>query len=249
MEIWIIEDEQTASRRLEKMILDIDPSAKITGRLDSIVSTLNWMEGRSTPDLIFLDIHLADGSSFEIFKHVRIDKPIIFTTAYDQYAIRAFKVKAIDYLLKPIKKAELVQAINKFQEWTQPFRFDYQELAEHLKQEAVPRRFLIKTGQKIRLVDMEDAAYFFTENKITFLINFKGQRYPLDYSLEKLEEMLDSKSFFRINRQFIVHIDAIAEMIAYSKSRVKLNLSPPYKFETIVSTERSPHFKRWLTGG
>ncbi|MEZ5041317.1 MAG: LytTR family DNA-binding domain-containing protein [Saprospiraceae bacterium] len=248
MKVWIIEDEAAAARRLEKLVTEIDPTMEIVGQMDSIIETLNVIAKEPLPDLIFLDIHLADGSSFEIFKHTIIDKPIIFTTAYDQYAIQAFKVNAIDYLLKPIKKAELEQSIHKFKSWTNSKAFDYTQLAEILQKDKQCHRFLIKVGQRLRLIDTSDAAYFFTEDKITFVIDWKGQKYPLDQSLEKLEEILHPDQFFRINRQFIVHIKAIDEMIAYSKSRVKIHLTPSTKAETIVSTERSPYFKKWLTG-
>lgn len=248
MNVWIIEDEAAAARRLEKLITGIDPSIKITGRMDSIIETLSAIQEEALPDLLFLDIQLADGLSFEIFNHSKIDKPIIFTTAYDQYAIQAFKVNAIDYLLKPIKKVELERSIQKFKDWANTETFNYSKLADILKKDKPSQRFLLKVGQRLRLVDTADAAYFFSEDKITFLVDWNGQRFPLDQSLEKLEESLDSEQFFRVNRQFIIHLKSIGEMIAYSKSRVKVILNPTTKPEVVVSTERSPHFKRWLTG-
>ena len=248
MNVWIIEDEEAAARRLEKLVTSIDPSMIITRRMDSIIETLTAIQEGPLPDLLFLDIQLADGLSFEIFNHTKIDKPIIFTTAYDQYAIQAFKVNAIDYLLKPIKKVELERSIQKFKDWTNTETFNYGKLAEILKKDKPSQRFLLKVGQRLRLVDTADAAYFFSEDKITFLVDWKGQRYALDQSLEKLEESLDSDQFFRVNRQFIIHLKSIGEMIAYSKSRVKILLDPATKTEVVVSTERSPHFKRWLTG-
>ncbi|NRB48985.1 MAG: response regulator transcription factor [Saprospiraceae bacterium] len=248
MNVWIIEDEEAAARRLEKLVTSIDPSMVITRRMDSIIETLTAIQEGPLPDLLFLDIQLADGLSFEIFNHTKIDKPIIFTTAYDQYAIQAFKVNAIDYLLKPIKKIELERSIQKFKDWTNTETFNYGKLAEILKKDKPSQRFLLKVGQRLRLVDTADAAYFFSEDKITFLVDWKGQRFALDQSLEKLEESLDADQFFRVNRQFIIHLKSIGEMIAYSKSRVKILLDPSTKPEVVVSTERSPHFKRWLTG-
>lgn len=248
MNVWIIEDEEAAARRLEKLITTIDPSMVITRRMDSIIETLTAIQEGPLPDLLFLDIQLADGLSFEIFNHTKIDKPIIFTTAYDQYAIQAFKVNAIDYLLKPIKKVELERSIQKFKDWANTETFNYGKLAEILKKDKPSQRFLLKVGQRLRLVDTADAAYFFSEDKITFLVDWKGQRFALDQSLEKLEESLDPNQFFRVNRQFIIHLKSIGEMIAYSKSRVKILLDPSTKPEVVVSTERSPHFKRWLTG-
>jgi len=249
MKVLIIEDEDAAARRLQKMVKEIVPEAEIKDPLDSVEAVLNWLQGNEWPDLIFMDIHLADGSSFEIFNHVQVEKPVIFTTAYDQYAIQAFKVNAIDYLLKPIKKQELEQAIGKYQKWSGGAQMDYAQLARALQGEQYNKRFLIRIGQSIRVVEMKEAAYFYTESKITFVVTKEGKRYPLDYSLEKLEEMADPQHFFRINRQFIVNIDAIKEMYAYSKSRVKLGLAPSCDLDTVVSTERSPHFKKWLVGG
>ena len=248
MNVWIIEDEEAAARRLEKLVTSIDPSILITRRMDSIIETLTAIQEGPLPDLLFLDIQLADGLSFEIFNHTKVDKPIIFTTAYDQYAIQAFKVNAIDYLLKPIKKVELERSIQKFKDWANTETFNYGKLAEILKKDKPSQRFLLKVGQRLRLVDTADAAYFFSEDKITFLVDWKGQRFALDQSLEKLEESLDPDQFFRVNRQFIIHLKSIGEMIAYSKSRVKIMLEPATKPEVVVSTERSPHFKRWLTG-
>ena len=248
MKTLIIEDEAAAIRRLTKLIQEIDANIEVVADLDSIETSLNWLENNPMPDLVFMDIHLADGSSFEIFNHAQIVKPIIFTTAYDQYAIQAFRVNAIDYLLKPIKKAELEQAIKKYQNLQQPKGFDYQKLANAVNRDEYNKRFLIRFGQQIRVVEFRDAAYFYTQDKITFVVTKERKRYPLDHSLEKLEEMADPRSFFRINRQFIVNIEAIKEMYAYSKSRVKIDLQPPCELETVVSTDRSPVFKKWLVG-
>lgn len=248
MKALIIEDEAAAVRRLTKLIQEVDATIEIVADLDSIETSLNWLENNSAPDLIFMDIHLADGSSFEIFNHVTIEKPIIFTTAYDQYAIQAFKVNVIDYLLKPIKKAELEQALKKYQNLHQSIKFDYQKLAKAVHRDDYRKRFLIRFGQQIRVVEFRDAAYFYTQDKVTFIVTKQGKRYPLDYSLEKLEEMADPRTFFRINRQFIINIEAIKEMYAYSKSRVKIDLQPSCELDTVVSTDRSPIFKKWLIG-
>jgi two-component system LytT family response regulator len=250
MDILIIEDEQAAARRLEKQILAIHTDANIIGKLDSIETSLDWLSSHPMPDLILLDIHLADGASFEIFKHTEITCPIIFTTAYDQYAIQAFRVNAVDYLLKPIKPEELAGALDKVNS-RQASHFqamDYKKLSQALRVDAYSRRFLVKIGQSIKVIDVGEAAYFYTEDKITFVVIKEGKRYPVDYSLEKLEDMLDPRLFFRINRQIIVGLDAIKEMYAYSKSRVKIVLEPDAEFNAIVSTERSPNFKKWLIG-
>ncbi|MCB0663489.1 MAG: response regulator transcription factor [Saprospiraceae bacterium] len=252
MRVLLVEDELAAARRLTKLIKTLRPSFEIIEQLDSIETTVNWFsESTAAPDLIFMDIHLADGSCFEIFNLVDIQVPIIFTTAYDEYAIDAFRVNAVDYLLKPVKEASLLAAIEKY-ERNRPEEkgTNYKELAKEIKKEsdAVSKRFLIKFGQTIKVVSIDEVAYFYTEDKITFLVTNQGKRYPIDYSLEKLDEISPDDKFFRINRQFIINIDAIKEMYAYSKSRVKIQLEPPCETETIVSTERSPIFKKWLTG-
>lgn len=248
MKVLIIEDEAAATRRLTKLIREIDSQIEIIDTLDSVTASINWLSSREHPDLIFMDIHLADGSSFEIFNFVEIKKPIVFITAFDQYAVQAFKVSAIDYLLKPIKNHELAQAIEKFKALKKDQAFDYEEIARAMRKDTVGKRFLIRFGQQIKVVEMSQAGYFYTQDKITFIVTKDGKRYPLDHSLEKLEEMLDENLYFRVNRQFIVGIESIREMYAYSKSRVKVELIPPCEIETIVSTERSPQFKKWLTG-
>ncbi len=248
MKVLIIEDEITAARRLNNLISKINPEIEVVEQLDSIEGVLNWMGKHDPPDLIFMDIHLADGSSFEIFNHVKIEKPVIFTTAYDIYAIQAFQVNAVDYILKPIKEDKLIAALEKYRKYHSEPKIDYQKVVQSLQQPTDEKRFLIRLGSSIRLVELKDTAYFYTKDKITFLVTKAGKRYPIDYSLEKLEETTNPKKFFRINRQFIIGIDSIKEMISYSKSRVKVDLSPPSDLETIVSTERSPLFKKWLLG-
>ena len=248
MKILIVEDESAAVKRLKKLLLEIDNSIEIIADLDSIESVLLWWTTNPKPDLLLLDIHLADGSSFEIFNHLNIDCPIIFTTAYDQYAIQAFKVNAVDYLLKPIKKSDLLPALEKVKRQSMQLPTELSNLIASFQQNQAPKRFVIKVGQHIRLVEMTDSAYFYTEDKITFLLTKEGKRYPIDYSLDKLDELLPTDKYFRINRQFIISIHAIQEMYAYSKSRVKIDLLPTVEHEVIVSTDRSPIFKKWLVG-
>lgn len=249
MKILIVEDEERAAKRLEKLIKELDTSIEVLAHLDSVEAVVEWFNLNDTPALIFMDIHLADGSAFEIFNQIKIAQPIIFTTAYDDYAIQAFKVNAIDYLLKPIKKEEVKIAINKFKSSHTQDNFNYDDLAKLLQNGGAKKikRFLIRVGQTLKTVDVNDVAYIYTEDKITFLISNEGKRYPIDYSLEKLEAELDKEIFFRINRQFIVRVSAITKMVTVSKSRVKLYLEPSSS-ETIVSTERSGKFKKWLVG-
>lgn len=248
MKVLIIEDEEAATRRLQKMIGEIDPEMDILAALDSIEASVRWFSNHTAPDLILLDIHLADGSGFELFEHIAIQQPVIFTTAYDQYALQAFKVNAVDYLLKPIKKRELQRALEKYQR-TQPSDtpVDYTALMEAISP-VKHKRFLIKTGQQIKVFSPEEIAYFFTQNKLTYLVSHEGKKYALDQSLDKVEDTVNRQRFFRINRQFIIGLKAIKNLHVYSKSRVKIELDPPCPLETIVSTERSPHFKKWLVG-
>ncbi|MBK8556116.1 MAG: response regulator transcription factor [Lewinellaceae bacterium] len=250
MNVLIVEDEAAAARRLEKMILETSPAARIVDTLDSVEGTVGWLQQNPAPDLLFLDIQLADGSSFEIFEHIAPPCPIIFTTAFDEYAIQAFKVNAIDYLLKPIKQTELKQALDRYARLQQPEKI---AAMLHLLQSSRPenylRRMLIRLGNSIKLVDVNDATYFYTQNKINFLVLLdSGKRLPVDYPLDKLETLLDPEKFFRINRQMIIQLKAIKEMYPFSKSRIKLDLEPPIDLDTIVSTERSAHFKKWLIG-
>lgn len=252
MKIFIIEDEHLAGERLKKMVLDLLPDSIIPEIPVSISSAVKWLKTNPAPDLILMDIHLSDGPSFEIFNEVQVASPIIFITAYDQYALDAFKLNSIDYLLKPVKKEELQRSIEKYQKLT---NFNTSQISELLKQmgsnkgsKELQKRIIIRYGDTIKMVEIVDVAYFYTEDKINFLCTKENVRYPIDQNLDELESIIDPAIFFRINRQFIVNISAIDKMLAWSKSRVKIILKPITEIETIVSTERSPHFKEWLTG-
>ncbi|MBK6640412.1 MAG: response regulator transcription factor [Bacteroidia bacterium] len=251
MKYLIIEDEDPAATRLEKLIAAAAPDFILQNHIVSIRTAVKWLQENEHPDLIFMDIQLADGISFEIFNQIPVKCPVIFTTAFDQYAIQAFKVNSIDYLLKPVKNDELEAAIAKFRKskTSTDSPIPYEKLLGLLKgKPELHKRLLIRFGETIKAVEVSDVAYFYTENKINYLCTFDKKTYPLDFNLDQLESMIDPEHFFRINRQFIVHIKAINKMVSYSKSRVKLELVPPTEIETIVSTERSPNFKNWLTG-
>ncbi len=252
--ILIIEDEAAAAKRLHKMILEQMPDAEILNTVPSIFAAVQWFNSNPMPNLVFADIHLADGSSFEIFKQVKVDCPIIFTTAYDQYALEAFKLNSIHYLLKPVKKEELNQALERFrklQAYPNSPAFNFEKILSALNKPvgAYKERFVIRFGEHIKTIESKDIAYFYTENKANFAVMKDAKRYPVDHNLDELENLINPANFFRINRQFIISYLSISEMVSYSKARVLIKLNPATKFETIVSTERSAAFKQWLAGG
>lgn len=250
MKILIIEDEIPAARRLQKMIREKLPDAEIAEQPDSVKASVKWFQEHGQPDLVFMDIHLADGNCFEIFEQVDITCPIIFTTAYDAYAVRAFEVNAIAYLMKPVKAADLDAALKKYDKLkASAASFNYQHLLETIQSESetYQKRLLVKIGQTIRAIEIENIAYFYTKDKIVTIVTNDNRKYPADYNLDQLEKMLDPRQFFRINRQFIVGIKAIGEMYIISKSRIKMALHPPIDVETAVSSERVAGFKKWLT--
>ena len=249
MNILIVEDEKPAATRLVNMLKKVEPEANVLGITDGVESTLNFLDHHPIPDLVFLDIHLSDGSAFELFNHHPMSEMgIIFSTAFDQYAIEAFKVNAMYYLLKPIKQEDLEKALSRFKELREKDN-NYKEIVSRLlTKPAAEKRFLIRMGQSLRLVHQQDIAYFYTSDKITFMMTREGRKYPLDYTLENLELMIDPTKFFRINRQYIIHIEAIQQMHAHSKARVRIDLLPAAHEEVIVSTEKSPLFKKWLEG-
>ena len=249
MKAIIIEDEKLAAERLEELIHEIDPSIEISEKLTSVEKSIKYLK-QNKPDLIFLDIQLEDGLSFSIFDKVEIDIPIIFTTAYDQYAIKAFKLNSIDYLLKPIKRDELQESLNKYKNIKTSFLMDFEEIIKGIRNKEISykKRFLIQYGQKIKKVETEEIAYFYAMEKNVFLTTLSGNTYPIDYTLDKLEEIINPEEFFRINRKMIVSFDAIKNMIPYSRSRIKIDVSPsePKDVEALVSVERSSSFKEWM---
>lgn len=249
MKVLIIEDESLAAKAMERMLLEIQPDAEILGSVQSITSSVEWIRNNKTPDLILSDIRLLDGLSFEIFEQVKTEAPVIFTTAYDQYAIRAFEVNSIDYLLKPIEKEKLMVALEKLQTRAKASTtVNYRGIIEFLNTQKVgyKSRFMVRLGQKIVAVPSEKIAYFYSENKLTFMLTKDGKRYPTDQTLDELTDLLDPQTFFRVNRQFIVTFDAITEIHPYFKGRIKLTLLPLTQKEVVISSERSPAFKKWI---
>lgn len=247
MNILIVEDEIAAARRLKKLILSTRSNIVILDELDSVKGALKWFNNNPMPDGVFMDVQLADGNCFDIFRQYEVTCPVIFVTAHDEFAIRAFEVNAVAYILKPVKQQELENALQKLEKI--PAAPDYKKLFDYFgRDENLQKRLVIKIGQTMRTIETANIAYAFTENKIVSVVNFENKRYPTDHTLDELEQILDPQIFFRINRQIIVNNKAIQEMYIISKSRVKINLSVPTSMDTIVSVERSAAFKQWLTG-
>ncbi len=251
MKILILEDEEQALNRLQKIITSVVPDAEIVGTGTSIAEAVNWFHANPLPDLVFMDIQLSDGSSFQIFNSVKIGCPVIFTTAYESYAMQAFKVNSVDYLLKPIDETDVKRAIEKLRmlQRSGSFSVDYAEILKAIQQPAkkYKDRFVIKLGDTIKSVLVTDIAYFYTENKTNFVCTNDGRRLPLDFNLDQIEEMLNPRIFFRINRQFIIGHHAIEEMKAHTRSRINVKLSPPTRLDTIVAIDRAHDFRDWLS--
>jgi len=232
------------------MIRTIDPQIKVLAKLESIEEAVNWFNHHPEPDLILLDIHLEDGLSFTIFEKVTVKSPIIFTTAFDEYAIQAFKLKSIDYLLKPVTQEDLEAAIRKYKDWnaSNSQTIDVHALYDIIarKNKVYKNRFSVTVGQKIRTIAVEEIAYFCSEEGITFMVCRDHKEYSIDYSLDKLINELDPVQFFRINRQFIISLKAIGNVHIFPKSRLKLEMVPPSRYEIFVSIDRVVKFKEWL---
>ncbi len=249
MNVVIIEDEKFAAEKLADMLHEIDPKINVSAKLGSITESVKWLMQNSA-DLIFLDIQLSDGISFSIFEQVTVNTPIVFTTAYDQYAIKAFQLNSISYLLKPIRKKDLEESLQKYQSLKSAFSIDFEMLLANIqgREPDYKKRFLIQIGEKIRKIEVSETAYFYVLDQGIYLQTFEGKSYPVEFTLDKLETLLNPELFFRINRKFLVNMDSISKMVAYSRGRVKLELKPKpdEDFDTIVSIERSSDFKKWL---
>jgi len=254
MKVLIIEDEKPAANRIAMLIHQYDPDIEIITRLDSVKKSVEWLNANPAPDLTFMDIQLGDGLSFEILETVTFKAPIIFTTAYDEYAIKAFKANSVDYLLKPIDFDELSTAIDKFKELHMPGNesatavdnLENLQKAIGLLTRQYKSRFVVKVGEHLHAIPVEKIAYFFSMEKMTYLQTKEGKKFIIDYPLDRLEEMVDPQNFFRINRKYLVGMDAIKDIITYSSSRLKLNLKQTDEMDTIVSRDRVQAFKEWL---
>jgi len=247
MKVLIIEDEKPAAHKLLRLLGEINPDIEIMDVLKSVEDSINWFLHNPKPDLIFMDIQLEDGMCFEIFENKPIHTPIIFTTAYDEYTLKAFKVNSIDYLLKPIDSDELKNAIDKFNvHYKQTDYSRFESIITRL-QPKTKERFLIKIGEHYKSVQTSMIHCFYIHERCNFIHVDKGKNYPIDYSLDKIEQLIDSKSFFRINRNFIINYSAIQDTIAYSSNRLKIVLKDwTEKEDIIVSRERVSDFKEWM---
>ncbi|WP_167616080.1 LytR/AlgR family response regulator transcription factor [Maribellus sediminis] len=247
MKIVIVEDEQLAAEKLADQLTRIAADIEVVKVLESVESAVNWFSLNPSPDLVFMDIQLEDGISFEIFDAIKLHAPVIFTTAYDEYAIRAFKVNSVDYLLKPIGENDLKQALQKFKKI-----FDESDFASKVTRviEQVSKRyktrFFMKVGTRFQSIKVADICCFFVEERNTFLKTTGGKTYDIDHSLDQLQGMVDPEQFFRINRNYLVNINCISEIISYSTTRLKLKLEVNFQEDLIVSRDRVTEFKHWM---
>jgi two-component system, LytTR family, response regulator len=246
MKVLIVEDEEPAAQRLVQLIKKAEPTAEILGILDSVKGVVKWLSKHAAPDLLFLDIQLADGLSFEIFDWVDIPSPVIFCTAYDAYAIQAFKHNSVDYLLKPTDLEEVSTALGKFRRWKGELRNSgIASMIEELKP-IYKERFLVKIGEHIKTVPVSEISFFYSLEKATFCQTVGGNVYLLDPSLEKVEKMLNSKDYFRVNRKYLISIFSIQDIISYNNSRLRIILKGSKETDCIVARERVNDFKAWL---
>src|SRR4051794_28969163 len=257
MKIFIVEDEELAVKKLRKTLQLVDESAEIVGEADSIQSAVDWLENNPDPDLILMDIELADGQSFEIFNHVEVKSPVIFITSYDEYALKAFKVNSVDYLLKPVQKEDLQAALDKFRQMKKMYTTESEpsqisldilvkELQQKLHAKDYRKRFLVKHGQKLVSVEVEEIAYFFSDGRLNFFKTYDNRKFVVDYTMDELEDMLDPERYFRISRSFYVSVNSIDQIHDYFGNRLLLHLKPAVDKESIVSREKVTEFKKWM---
>lgn len=258
MKVLIIEDEELAVKKLQKTLASVDSTAEVVGVADSIRSSVSWLQQNPSPDLILMDIELADGQSFEIFDKVDVKSTVIFTTSYDEYALKAFKVNSIDYLLKPIQKEDLHAALEKLKGLKSLYgnnnapapSLNVDNLVKELQQKLQPKeyrkRFLVKHAQKLVSVDVEEIAYFYSDGRLNFFKTTDNRKFVVDYTMDDLEDMLDPNQFFRISRAFYVAVNSIDQIHDYFGNRLLLNLRPAVDKEAIVSREKVTDFKKWM---
>jgi DNA-binding LytR/AlgR family response regulator len=252
MKVLIVEDEKAAVRRLKNLLEEMVPLLEVAGITDTIKTTVSWLRHHNVPDLAFFDIQLADGISFEVFDQIDPGCPVIFTTAYDQYALRAFEVNSIDYLLKPIDREKLDRAIRKYRKLTGTRKSGtidpdtLKEVREMIRKSGYKERFVVKYGEHLRSIPTGEISFFKSELKASFLITQENRKFLVDHSLDQLENMIDPARFFRINRKYIIQFDSIQDIIAYSNSRLRLILKTVDDPDMIVSREKVGEFRSWL---
>ncbi|MEO7923406.1 MAG: LytTR family DNA-binding domain-containing protein [Chitinophagaceae bacterium] len=252
MKILIVEDEELAVKKLKKTLAGVDETIDVVGETDSIKSTVEWLRGNQQPDLILMDIELADGQSFEIFNLTEVKSPVIFTTSYDEYALKAFKVNSVDYLLKPIQQEELQVALNKFKKLKAESKGDLsidklvKELQQKLQPKEYRKRFLVKHGQKLVSIEIEEIAYFYSDGRLNFFKTTDNRKFVVDYTMDELEDMLDPERYFRISRSFYVSVSSIDKIEDYFGNRLILQLTPAVDKEALVSREKVTDFKKWM---
>lgn len=250
MNVIIIEDEKPSARRLQRMLTELELEAETM--LHSVEESIDWFQNNEHPDLIFLDIQLSDGLSFEIFETIDINSAVIFTTAYDEYALQAFKLNSIDYLLKPIDEDDLVKAVSKYKDRLpkqKAVTLDFNDIKKLLVnpiEREYKKRFSVKVGQHLKLINIDDIECFYSENKGTYAFTSDGRNYLLDTTLEQLEDELEPHKFFRISRKFFVNVNAINDMVSYTNSRLQIKLNTFKEQDVIVARERVKDFKEWL---
>lgn len=245
----LVEDERFAYEEMKRMMQKLRPDYELSNWTKTVEQTVHFLH-HHTVDLILMDIRLADGSCFEIFEQISLSTPVIFTTAYDEHAIRAFKVNSVDYLLKPIEEADLQTALQKFEQYrvVQPAAMEYKKLEEALMGNSKKNRFLIQKGDTYHYVETSDIAFFYSEEKVVFLHTTSDKRYIIDYTLDQIEGLLDEKTFFRVSRNCIANITSIEKISRYFNSRLKLSFQPECPHEVLVSRVRVPDFLKWVDG-
>ncbi|PZR37826.1 MAG: DNA-binding response regulator [Azospira oryzae] len=252
MNVLIIEDEPLAATRIEKLVRELKPEAVVLDKLDSVKRSVAWFKSNTAPDLVLMDIQLADGISFQLFELCEVKAPVIFTTAYDEYALKAFKVNSIDYILKPVDKDELAAAFRKLEARISVPAVSPQKMMEsigHAMQMLTKKykeRFVIKVGEHLKSVEVQEVVFFFSLEKTTFAQTRDGRKYILDFTMDQVEGIVDPARFFRINRKYIIAVDSIHDMISYTNSRLKLVLKTSDDQDIIVARERVQEFKDWL---
>ena len=252
MKILLIEDEPQAAQRLEKLVMTIIPGVVVLAKLDTVKNSVLWLRANPAPDLILMDIQLADGISFSIFDQCEVKSPVIFTTAYDEYALKAFKVNSIDYILKPVDEEELRAALRKYESLTRlrgalPDKMlESIGLAVQMLAKKYKERFVVKVGEHLKSIEVSEILFFFSLEKTTFAQTKDGRKHILDFTIEQLDGLVNPDRFFRINRKYLVAADAIQDMISYTNSRLKLVLKTSDDTDVIVARERVQEFKDWL---